>query len=157
MSTVWVQLNLKSGLLKVSRYRNKIFEPKLLPKNKRMIFFLSWQLGNTWNLKLKSKFKFQVFPHHEDRKTNLFVCFFGRSYGLTMLFWDLLTFRWDFLSSLWLKKAEVTHFFRLCRWKSWRGRGDFLKKNKKCSMLIRDLKVDGWLDSLALLYYLQNY
>ena len=54
-------------MLKVSRSRNKIVEPKLLPKNE--------QLGNTWNL--KSKFKFQVFPSRQDRKTNSFVCFLG--------------------------------------------------------------------------------
>ena len=50
----------------------------------------SWRLGNTWNLELKCKF--QVFPSLQDRKTNLFISFFGRSYGLTILFGDLLTF-----------------------------------------------------------------
>ena len=38
--------------------------------------FLSWRLRNTWNL--KSKFKFQVFPSHQDRKTNSFVCFWEK-------------------------------------------------------------------------------
>ena len=37
--------------------------------------FLSWRLGNTWNL--KSKFKFQVFPSRQDRKTNSLVCTLG--------------------------------------------------------------------------------
>ena len=38
--------------------------------NERICF--SWWLRNTWNL--KSKFKFQVFPSRQDRKTNSFVC-----------------------------------------------------------------------------------
>ena len=37
--------------------------------------FLSWWLANTWNL--KSKFKFQVFPSCQDRKTNSSVRFLG--------------------------------------------------------------------------------
>ena len=37
--------------------------------------FLSWRLGNTWNLNFD--FKFQVFWGHQDRKTNSFVCFLG--------------------------------------------------------------------------------
>ena len=37
--------------------------------------FLSWWLGNTWNLKLR--FKFHVFPSHQDRKTNLSICYLG--------------------------------------------------------------------------------
>ena len=37
--------------------------------------FLSWRLGNTWNLNFD--FKFWVFPSHQDRKTNSFVCFLG--------------------------------------------------------------------------------
>ena len=37
--------------------------------------FLSWWLGNTWNF--KSKFKFQVFPSRQDRKTKSSVCFLG--------------------------------------------------------------------------------
>ena len=37
--------------------------------------FLSWRLGNTWNL--KSKFNFQVFLSRQDRKTNSFVHFLG--------------------------------------------------------------------------------
>ena len=37
--------------------------------------FLSWQSRNTWNLKLK--FKFQVLPSRQDRKTNLSVHFLG--------------------------------------------------------------------------------
>ena len=41
---------------------------------------------------LKLKFKFQVFPDCQDRKTNSSVRFFGKSYCLTILFRDLLTF-----------------------------------------------------------------
>ena len=37
--------------------------------------FLSWRLGNTWNL--KSKFKFQVFLSCQDRKTNSFIHYLG--------------------------------------------------------------------------------
>ena len=37
--------------------------------------FLSWWLGNTWNLNFD--FKFQVFPSHPDRKTNSSVYFLG--------------------------------------------------------------------------------
>ena len=44
-------------------------------KRTNKFVFLSWQRRNTWNL--KSKFKFQVFPRHQDRKTNLFICFLG--------------------------------------------------------------------------------
>ena len=39
---------------------------------------------------LKLEFWFQVFPSHQDRKS---ISFFGRSYGSTILFPDLLTFR----------------------------------------------------------------
>ena len=60
--------------LKVSRSRNKIVEPKLLPKKWTNKFvFLSWRLGNACNLKWK--FKFQVFPSRQGRKTNSFICF----------------------------------------------------------------------------------
>ena len=38
--------------------------------------FLSWRLGNTWNLNLD--FKFQVFPLHQDRRTNSFVHFWEK-------------------------------------------------------------------------------
>ena len=38
------------------------------------------------DLILKLKFKFQVFRSRQDRKTNSFVCFFGRSYGSAILF-----------------------------------------------------------------------
>ena len=37
--------------------------------------FLSWRLRNIWNL--KSKFKFQVFPNRQDRKTNSLVRILG--------------------------------------------------------------------------------
>ena len=52
--------------------------------------FLSWWLGNTWNL--KSKFKFQVFSSRQDRKKKLVHLSFGRNYGSPILFQDLLTF-----------------------------------------------------------------
>ena len=46
------------------------------PKKRTNEFvFLSWRLGNTWNL--KSKFKFQIFPSSQNRKTNAFICFSG--------------------------------------------------------------------------------
>jgi hypothetical protein len=46
------------------------------PKKRTIDFvFLSWWLRLTWNLKLK--FKFQVFPSRQDRKTNSFVRFLG--------------------------------------------------------------------------------
>ena len=35
-----------------------------------------WQLVNTWNL--KSKFKFHVFPSHQDRKTNSSIRFWEK-------------------------------------------------------------------------------
>ena len=59
-------------LLKVIRSRNKNCRAVTSPKKEKNIFFLSWWLGNTWNL--KSKFKFQVFPSRQDRKTHLFIC-----------------------------------------------------------------------------------
>ena len=70
LSTLFSHLNRKIEvfLLKVRRSRNKIVEQELLPKTNGQICFLSWRLGNTWNL--KSKFKFQIYS---------FV--FGRSYG----------------------------------------------------------------------------
>ena len=37
--------------------------------------FLSWRLGNTWNLNFE--FKFQVIQSCQDRKPNLFVRFLG--------------------------------------------------------------------------------
>ena len=65
-----------STWVKVSRSGNKSCRAETSPKKQTNEFvFLSWRLGNTWNL--KSKFKFQVFPSHQDRKTNSFVCFLG--------------------------------------------------------------------------------
>ena len=45
---------------------------------------------HTWNL--KSKFKFQVFPSRQDRKTNLFICFLGEVMARQFcfeIFWPL--------------------------------------------------------------------
>ena len=39
------------------------------------LFLLSWRLRNTWNLNFD--FKFEVYPSHQDRKTNSTVCFLG--------------------------------------------------------------------------------
>ena len=58
-------------LLKVSRLLSHNFFP---PKTDEFVF-LYWWHRNTWNL--KSKFKFQVFPCLQDRKTNSSICFFG--------------------------------------------------------------------------------
>ena len=54
--------------------------------------FLSWQLRNTWNLKLK--FKLQVFPSCQDRKTNLFLHSLGEAMARQFCFeiyWPLVT------------------------------------------------------------------
>ena len=65
------------ALLKVSRSRNKIVEPQILPKKQtNILVFLSWT----------------VYCSSQDGKTNSFVGFFGRIWGSTVLFWDLLTF-----------------------------------------------------------------
>ena len=53
--------------------------PFTSPKKRTYEFvFLSWRLGNTWNLNFD--FKFQVFLSRQDRKINSFVHFSGRSY-----------------------------------------------------------------------------
>ena len=81
-------------MLKVSRSRNKIVEPNFSHKmNGQICFFIL-----TTQKYLKLEFQFQVSSISEssgaqDRKTNSSICFFWRSYGLTILFRDLLTFR----------------------------------------------------------------
>ena len=50
--------------------------PTSSKKQTNKFVFLSWRLGNTWNL--KSIFQFQVIPSRQDRKTNLFVRFWEK-------------------------------------------------------------------------------
>ena len=70
-------------MLEFSRSQNKIV---FFPKNKcTNLFFYpdDSEILETWIL----------ISSLQDRKTNSFVPFFGRIYGSTILFWDLLTFR----------------------------------------------------------------
>ena len=51
-------------LLKVIRSRNKNCRAVTSPKKEKNIFFLSWWLGNTWNLKSKFNFTSENFQPH---------------------------------------------------------------------------------------------
>ena len=54
--------------------------------------FLSWRLGNTWNLNFD--FKFQVLPSRQDRKTSSLVHFLGEVKARQFCFeiyWPLVT------------------------------------------------------------------
>ena len=53
----------------------KLLDCNFSKKRKDESLFLSWRLGNTWNLNFD--FKFQVFRSHQDRKTNLSIWFLG--------------------------------------------------------------------------------
>jgi len=69
-------------MLEFSRSQNKIV---FFPKNKCTNPFFypdDSEILETWIL----------ISSLQDRKTNSFVPFFGRIYGSTILFWDLLTF-----------------------------------------------------------------
>ena len=66
-------------------------------KRTNQFVFLSWRLGNIWNLNFN--FKFQVYPGHQDRKTNSFVCFLGKVIAPQFcleIYWPLEKFSFAF-------------------------------------------------------------
>ena len=73
-------------VVKVSRSWNKIVEPQLLPKKQNWICFSI--------LTTRKYLKLEIQSTSESSGWKKIVClFFGRSYGSTILFQDLLTFR----------------------------------------------------------------
>ena len=65
--------NLTECILKTKAHTKTARDFAVKNKQTNKFVFLSWRSRNTLNL--KSKFKFQVFPGNQDRKTNSFVRF----------------------------------------------------------------------------------
>ena len=121
-------LIMPNTLLEVSRSRNKIVEPKLLSKIKRMNLFFypdDSEILETWN----QNSSFNYF--RQDRKTNLSICFLEEVTAQQFCFeiyWplrappDFHTFlrpcKWtqEHESSIWL--YQVISFFLVCSWEN---------------------------------------